>query len=202
MQMTRSGEFTLIGRLLASLKYNLMYYIVLLGIAVIGLVILLFSGRLQPSNILGFCIAFSNAYGLIGAIFLMGFGLVAIPKQLWRSADTSVERRRLCHVAGVQAERTRDSHRILSIAVLLARKTDIMFPRHDATRPWMDVVLELADSTGPDFRPSIEELPDDEEAEDFFDREDLARLRGRLKSAIKDQEREKALYEEVGVVFF
>lgn len=46
-------------------RTNLMYYAVLLCVALAGLVLLLFSGRLQPANILGFGIAFSNAYGLV-----------------------------------------------------------------------------------------------------------------------------------------
>ncbi len=70
-----------------------------------GLFLLLFTRRLHPSNILGFCIAFSNAYGLVAAIFLLGSGLVAVPRQLWKSADLAGEQRRLYHAAGMQARR-------------------------------------------------------------------------------------------------
>jgi hypothetical protein len=37
------------------------------------------------------------------AIFLLGFGLWAVPRALWKSADTRGEQRRLCHQAGFQA---------------------------------------------------------------------------------------------------
>lgn len=147
-------------------RTNLMYYGVLLCVGLGGLVLLLFSGRLQPSNVVGFCIAFSNAYGLVAgsrrhghgqqsarqrtqgraaraacgacrparcapaatptapaapvapptplclpaspaarpaAIFLLGFGLVAVPRQLWNGADPRREQRRICHSAGLQA---------------------------------------------------------------------------------------------------
>ncbi len=126
-----------------------MYYAVLLAVATAGLVLLLVTGHLRPANVLGFCIAFSNAYGLVAgalvgsglsvqirglrgephvpphlgspllpaaacldqtcsqcnfsaAIFLLGFGLVAVPKQLWLSADLHGEQRRVCHQAGLQ----------------------------------------------------------------------------------------------------
>lgn len=39
-------------------------------------------------------------------IFVMGYGLVAIPKQLWRTASIRGKERLLQHRAGVQAEKT------------------------------------------------------------------------------------------------
>lgn len=36
----------------------------------------------------------------------MGYGLVAIPKQLWRTASVKGQERILQHRAGVQAEKT------------------------------------------------------------------------------------------------
>ena len=38
-------------------------------------------------------------------IFVMGYGLVAIPKQLWRTANIRGQQRLLYHRAGVQAEK-------------------------------------------------------------------------------------------------
>lgn len=35
----------------------------------------------------------------------MGYGLVAIPRQLWGTADLKGAQRVLCHRAGVQAEK-------------------------------------------------------------------------------------------------
>ena len=35
----------------------------------------------------------------------MGYGLVAVPRQLWRTADLKGEERALCHRAGAQAEK-------------------------------------------------------------------------------------------------
>lgn len=113
-----------------------------------GLVLLLATGELAPTNVLGFCVAASNAFGLIAGrarppvpcpcvpilmpgaqaqafqswqhrqraleiqcaharagIFLMGYGLVAVPRQLWRTADIKGAERASYHKAGLQADR-------------------------------------------------------------------------------------------------
>lgn len=44
--------------------------------------LLLITGELAPANVLGFCVAASNAFGLIAGIFLMGYGLVAVPRSV------------------------------------------------------------------------------------------------------------------------
>lgn len=46
-------------------RYNLVYYGLLLAAGLAGLVLLLATGRLRPANVVGFCIALSNAYGLV-----------------------------------------------------------------------------------------------------------------------------------------
>ena len=38
-------------------------------------------------------------------IFLMGYGLVAVPRQLWRTADIKGAERAAYHKAGLQADR-------------------------------------------------------------------------------------------------
>ena len=63
MEFTRSGEFTIWDRILQSIRSNLIYYAILLAVALAGLLLLLLTGHLKASNVVGFCIAFSNAYG-------------------------------------------------------------------------------------------------------------------------------------------
>lgn len=44
-------------------------------------------------------------------IFLMGYGLVAIPRTLWRLANVRGRQRLTCHQAGVQARKALDAHK-------------------------------------------------------------------------------------------
>ncbi len=88
----------------------LIVVMLLQALAVAGILLLLMTKNLAPSNVLGFCVAASNAFGLIAGIFLMGYGLVAIPRELWRTADTKNYRKMLFHRAGVQAEKAISAH--------------------------------------------------------------------------------------------
>ncbi len=44
-------------------------------------------------------------------IFLMGYGLVAIPKHLWKAGDVKLHQQLLCRRAGIQADLTLKAHR-------------------------------------------------------------------------------------------
>lgn len=44
----------------------------------------------------------------------MGYGLVAIPRTLWRLADVRGRQRLTCHQAGVQARKALDAHKWVS----------------------------------------------------------------------------------------
>lgn len=48
---------------------------------------------------------------MIAGIFLMGYGLVAIPRTLWRLADVRGRHRLTCHKAGIQAQKALDAHK-------------------------------------------------------------------------------------------
>ncbi|KAL6768158.1 hypothetical protein ACKKBF_B38030 [Auxenochlorella protothecoides x Auxenochlorella symbiontica] len=196
MEHTRRGEFSALDRALGAVRYHLVYYCALVGVAAAGILLLLLAGRLEARNILGFCIASSNAYGLIGAIFLMGYGLVAIPRQLWRCADLADQLQRCCHELGALAERCAAANLRLSTTVLTARRASVLFGAHDPLRPCVDTVLALAESTGPGFRPNPAAVAalDDSPELDIFDLADLAALRRRLKTDLKDHEREAALF--------
>ncbi|KAK9804797.1 hypothetical protein WJX72_005995 [[Myrmecia] bisecta] len=195
-EMADSGHFALRDRLASSLKNNLMFYAVLTGLGAVGLLVLLLSGHLAPSNVLGFCIALSNAFGLIAGVFLMGYGLVAVPRTLWRTADVKGYQRLLCHKAGVQADRAIAAHRELSMAVALVGKVSSMFSRRDAMRRYMDRICAMADAAAEDCKPEAVEVPDNVDL-DYFDRYDLGALRRRLRKGIEDYQREREIYVEI-----
>ena len=67
-----AGNFSPGGRLLTSLKENGIFYAVLAGLGVVGLLSILFFGNLTLDSLSGFGIALSNGQGLFIGIFLLG----------------------------------------------------------------------------------------------------------------------------------
>ncbi|DBA73319.1 hypothetical protein WJX77_000394 [Trebouxia sp. C0004] len=191
-----SGHFTIGDRITAAIRNNLIFYAVLVALAVAGILLLLMTKNLAPSNVLGFCVAASNAFGLIAGIFLMGYGLVAIPRELWRTADTKNYRKLLFHRAGVQAEKAMSAHAEMSQVVALVHKVKGTFRRNDPFVKYMDRIVSTADSHAAETQPATVDLDDDVDV-DFFDRQDLGVLNRRLRKGIENYEREKALYDGI-----
>mmetsp|Transcript_8614 Transcript_8614/g.25881 ORF Transcript_8614/g.25881 Transcript_8614/m.25881 type:complete len:758 (+) Transcript_8614:498-2771(+) len=191
-----SGHFTWGDRLSSALRNNLVLYAVLGCLGALGICVLLVVGHLTLENIVGICIASSNAFGLIAGIFLMGYGLVAIPRTLWRLADVRGRHRLTCHKAGIQAQKALDAHKQLTVEVATAHKVAGMFGRRDPMRKYMDKITALADDLGSETAPGAVELPDDVDL-DYFDRHDLGRLRRRLRTAVQRFRRERELYLEL-----
>jgi len=86
------GHFTWYRKLFGAIIANLILYIVLgvVGLfALIALLIWLISNKQSggPSDLMGFCIALSNTFGMTLLIFLLGYGIAKLPKWLWHRAN-------------------------------------------------------------------------------------------------------------------
>lgn len=90
---TDSGHRSRRRRLISALRQNLRYQAVLLGIFALGLVYILLTVKISSfADFESLLIALANTYGLLLAIFCMGYGLVNIPRRIWQasSLDTSI----------------------------------------------------------------------------------------------------------------
>lgn len=186
-----SGDFHPWDRFLYSIRTNVQFYLIVGGLGAVGVLVLYFFQKIELSAIIGWGMAASNAYGLVGSIFLMGYGLVDIPRKLWQKAD--VRRRELImfHRAGVQVERARNAHRELSKAIGLARIVSGLFRRSDELTPYLDRINGMVDRVG-DFTP--EEMDLDDEDVDYFTVQDLGKLRRQLRQGIEGYQREREIY--------
>lgn len=88
MDFSMSGEFTIWARSRYSIKFNLLLYVTLGFIFGIGLLVLTIVKG--PDQIIGFCIAMGNAYGLVCTLILLSFGLVQVPRKIWRKGSSDV----------------------------------------------------------------------------------------------------------------
>lgn len=102
-EMLLSGEFTAWKRFKDGLRFILIGHLILLG-AVIMLIFLL-AMHLHEWNVLPVLMTLGNTYGLLIVTVLLGYGLVAIPRGLWREADPNYELRKV-YIMATKADDT------------------------------------------------------------------------------------------------
>jgi LMBR1-like membrane protein len=87
MDFAMAGQFELQWRAAESLRVNVTLYGSLGAVFGIVLLILAIEQNLGFNELAGVCISLSNAYGLIVFMLLVSFGLVQIPRKLWRKGN-------------------------------------------------------------------------------------------------------------------
>jgi hypothetical protein len=84
----KSGEFTKLGKLKSSLKANLIYYSILLGIMVIIIFYIIFSFGIKTFfNLFKILKNFSLLYGILIFFFLLSYSLVKLPKTMYEKMN-------------------------------------------------------------------------------------------------------------------
>lgn len=70
-----------------ALRRNARFQLSMLGAGVIGLIYVILTSGLSPGSIKALVIALSHCYALLLAIWLLGHGLVNVPRALWQEAE-------------------------------------------------------------------------------------------------------------------
>ena len=83
------------AKVLDSLRANAQYYAIVFGSGALGLIYVLISYRQFFTSLKGTVMALAYCWGLILVIYLMGHGLVSIPRRLFRNANISDRLRRI-----------------------------------------------------------------------------------------------------------
>ncbi|KAI9045765.1 LMBR1 domain-containing protein [Aspergillus affinis] len=83
------------GRIQYSIRSNARYQLLVLGCALVGLIYISIQNGFEFRSIKTLVMALAYVWGLVLAIYLMGHGLVSIPRTLFRNASVSGRLRRL-----------------------------------------------------------------------------------------------------------
>lgn len=82
-------------RIMYSLRQNARYQLIVLGLGILGAIYFITQSGLRTTSLKALVMALAYTWGLILAIYLMGHGLVAIPRRLIRDASVSQRLERL-----------------------------------------------------------------------------------------------------------
>ena len=135
-----SGDFTFASRCSTALRENVVFYLVLVGILAIGATGLLFFGSLDASSLSAYGIVVANAWGISTGILLVGYGLVEVPRALYKRSflDDRPTRayKRVAHVSRSLQEAHEDLKKVCKAVATTAR----VMPRRHELRWAMDII--------------------------------------------------------------
>ncbi|KAL2440987.1 hypothetical protein ABEF95_010360 [Exophiala dermatitidis] len=134
------------ARMIYSLRSNARYQMIVLGCAVVGLIYMVLSHGFDFTAIRALVMALAYVWGLILAIYLMGHGLVALPRKMFRKADISGSLRRVQAQAPKVNENLEDA--ILALEELEAQVMQLKQRKTGTARDFREWIDELVDMTG------------------------------------------------------
>ena len=139
-------------RLLYSLRENAQYYAIVLGSGIVGLIYVFISYGVSFTSLKGLIMALAYCWGLMLAIYLMGHGLVAIPRRLLRSASVSGQLRRLQSQAPRLHEKLEDAE--INLEDVEMQVSELSRRKTGSARDFHDWIEELVDAAGlPESHP-------------------------------------------------
>ncbi|KAJ2549225.1 hypothetical protein EV175_004527 [Coemansia sp. RSA 1933] len=190
MSYVDSGAFAAKDRLRDAAWSNLQFYGVggAVGLVVVGYVAL--TRGVFGADLVAFMMALANFWGLFLVITFMGFGLVAIPRKLWRRGDLARELASIEARALAYKDRAYDSELELAETVAEAQLVAMRVNRADDLRPCIDrIMARCAGAVPPSRQPqsiaTAARVPADISAPY------LAALHNRIKHAMLREERDR-----------
>ncbi|KAL2146009.1 hypothetical protein VTI28DRAFT_5666 [Corynascus sepedonium] len=140
------------GKLLDSLRANAQYYAIVFGSGALGLIYVLISYGHFSESLKSTVMALAYCWGLILAIYLMGHGLVSIPRRLFRNANISGRLRRIQAQAPKVYENMEEAE--IDLEDLELQVAELSRRKGGSASLFQDWIEELADMTNlPESQP-------------------------------------------------
>jgi hypothetical protein len=140
------------GRLLFSLRANVRYQSLVFGAGIIAGVYVFVSYGVSLESLKSLVMALAYSWGLVLAIYLMGHGLVAIPRRLFRNASVSGRLKRIQGNAAKVHEKMEDAIQYLDD--LEAQVEELARRKTGSAKVFQDWIEELAEDIHlPESRP-------------------------------------------------
>ncbi|EOX98734.1 LMBR1-like membrane protein isoform 3 [Theobroma cacao] len=191
-----AGDFTMAERLKTSIHGNLVFYLCVGSIGLVGLILFIIFRKNWSGGILGFAMACSNTFGLVTGAFLLGFGLSEIPKGIWKNVDWTVSQKVLSHKVAKMAVKLDDAHQEFSNVIVVAQATSNQISKRDPLRPYMNIIdsmLHQMLKEDPSFKPQGGRFGENDMDYDT-DEKSMATLRRRLRIAREEYCRYRSEY--------
>lgn len=170
------------GRLLYSVRSNARYQLIVLCCATVGLIYVSIQNSFNFTSIKALVMALAYVWGLVLAIYLMGHGLVSIPRALFRNANVSERLRRIQAHAPRVHDRLMDA--INDLECLESQVSQLQRRKTGTARDFQEWIEELAEcASAPESRTAIHEADERARVPAIITERYLADLTRRLQRA-------------------
>lgn len=140
-----AGDFTTLARVKTSLRRNAVWYATYLLLGSLVLLWLAIGGG-DHTGFEAWCIAASNAWGLLVSAVLMGYGLVAVPRHLWRMASPCDQLATL-HCVTVKMDEARLSTQFELQDVISEARAEVATRRMGSWDPQLEEAFAMLQAT-------------------------------------------------------
>ena len=140
---TQAGEFTVLGKLRSALWDNMIFYASYLFIAVI--LVIYFASQpnlgLNWERTKAIAAAAGNTWGLFVLVLMLGYGLVEVPRNCWKSTQKDYQlNRSYFKVAKLMTERS-DAEETLDDCLISVNAVSNIIGQSDIRRPYVEEIL-------------------------------------------------------------
>ena len=188
-----SGAASPLGRLSYAFNRMWKFYVIVGALAVLGVLTAAAFGKLDLHTLPQLIVTFSNTYGLVAIMALLGYGLVEVPKVLWRRSFPESRLKWHLHRVGKSCDRLQKAAKELEQCLVIVVVTMQQIPRSETDlRDQAVSLMKLANQASPiplkslkSSRVDVESL-EERDLDYAGDGDGLASLRERLKRAIAE----------------
>ena len=155
-EMLVAGEFSRSSRLRAAIRSSMRLYALLLALVVAAALYLLVWVRIRLADVQGAVALVINCYGMVVVAFLLGRGLVEIPRQIWRRATPRAKLSHACFALAATDEACNTTARRLRSVLHKIHATEAAAPpqaaRGERERACWDALLRSARAAAKECR--------------------------------------------------
>ena len=186
-----SGAHGVLGRLWYAVNKLWKFYVIVGALAILGILTAAAFGELELATLPQLIVTLSNTYGLVAIMALLGYGLVEVPRVLWRRSFPETRLKWHLHRVGRACNRLAKAAEELEQSLVIVVVTMQQIPRSETDlRNQIESLLNFANQASPiplkslkSSRIDVETL-DERDLDYAGDADGVAALRERLKRAI------------------
>lgn len=193
------ADFNAVERVRRAARENATFLGAMFAAVVLGGAVMLATEKLSLAAMRAYGIVLANVFGISTGVLLMGYGLVDVPRRIWRRASFNARVTWAYKRVAASSRALTTAHEKLARQAAAVEMTSRVMPRRHELRWAMTVIERETPSVGAARGENVDSNDEDTLEEDILtydydEYSDLVSLRRGLRRAVRVYERTKAQY--------